>query len=270
MSMEFKMTGYGSGRKSRLYKKKKRASINRIDATHLPMRVQSEKNGYWGQTSRGRASLPYIKVKKFLLANVGRPVNKVYTEFLASARKHKQVENLERVFNSFIDGCDKYRRWEVKPSDCFYVTNGILNYKKPRVVKKLYNESHARYNRRHHPQAKEMTEITLKLSRLGPQPLGKMFVVVKGNLLFLPVYLVSKVRWESLQNPTHQIIGIYGKASAERIKEYTRVELVDYGYSYEVLTWQSPTYYWSRTYDYFYYVVKIADIEAYKKEKYKP
>ena len=66
-----------------------------------------------------------------------------------------------------------------------------------------------------------MTEITLKLSRLGPQPLGKMFVVVKGNLLFLPVYLVSKVRWESLQNPTHQIIGIYGKASAERIKEYT-------------------------------------------------
>lgn len=29
MSIEFKMTGYGSGRKSRLYKKKKRASINR-------------------------------------------------------------------------------------------------------------------------------------------------------------------------------------------------------------------------------------------------
>jgi hypothetical protein len=38
MSIELKMTGYGSGRKSRLYKKKKRASINRIDATHLPMR----------------------------------------------------------------------------------------------------------------------------------------------------------------------------------------------------------------------------------------
>lgn len=46
MSIEFKMTGYGSGRKSRLYKKTKRASMNRIDATHLPMRVQSEKNGY--------------------------------------------------------------------------------------------------------------------------------------------------------------------------------------------------------------------------------
>ena len=82
--------------------------------------------------------------------------------------------------------------------------------------------------------------------------------------------MLAKLEWESLQNPTHQIIGIYGKASAERIKEYTRVELVDYGYSYEVLTWQSPTYYWSRAYDYFYYVVKIADIEAYKKEKYKP
>lgn len=53
MSIEFKMTRYGSGRKSRLYKKKKRASINRIDATHLPMRVQSEKNGYWGADIKG-------------------------------------------------------------------------------------------------------------------------------------------------------------------------------------------------------------------------
>jgi hypothetical protein len=126
MSIEFKMTRYGSGRKSRLYKKTKRASINRIDATHLPMRVQSEKHGYWGQTSRGRASLPYIKVKKFLLANVGRPVNKVYTEFLASARKHKQVENLERVFNSFIDRCDKYRRWGVNCS--YYTSNRAFSY----------------------------------------------------------------------------------------------------------------------------------------------
>lgn len=60
MSYEFKMKGYGNGRKSRLYKKTKRASMNRIDASHLPMRVQSDKNGYWGQTSRGRGHFPYI------------------------------------------------------------------------------------------------------------------------------------------------------------------------------------------------------------------
>lgn len=46
MSYELKMQGVGSGKRSRLYKKTKRASMNRIDATHLPMRVQSDKDGY--------------------------------------------------------------------------------------------------------------------------------------------------------------------------------------------------------------------------------
>lgn len=270
MSIELKLTKWHNGRKSRLYKKTKRASMNRIDAPHLPMRVQSEKNGYWGQTSRGSASLSYKKIKKFFLANVGRPVNKVYTEFLASARKHAQIENLKEIFEDFIYECDGQRKRGWCADGCFYVTNGILNYKKPKIKRKLYNESHVKYNHRHYPEAKEMTEITLKLSNLGPQPLGKMFVVVKGNLLYLPVYLVSKVRWESLQNPIHQVIGIYGKAAAERIKEYVMVELVGYSYSYRVMTWQSHTIEWMKNYDYFYYVVKIADIEAYKKEKYKP
>lgn len=39
MGYESKMKGYGNGRKSRLYKKTKGASMNRIDASHLPMRV---------------------------------------------------------------------------------------------------------------------------------------------------------------------------------------------------------------------------------------
>ena len=52
MSYEFKMQGRHRGKRSRLYKKTKRTSMNRIDAPHLPMRVQSDKNGYWGQTSR--------------------------------------------------------------------------------------------------------------------------------------------------------------------------------------------------------------------------
>lgn len=43
MSYELKMQGVGNGKRSRLYKKTKRASMNKIDATHLPMRVQSDK-----------------------------------------------------------------------------------------------------------------------------------------------------------------------------------------------------------------------------------
>lgn len=53
MSYELKMQGAGNGKRSRLYKKTERASMNKIDAVHLPMRVQSDKGGYWGQTSKG-------------------------------------------------------------------------------------------------------------------------------------------------------------------------------------------------------------------------
>lgn len=42
MSYELKMQGVDNGKRSRLYKKTKRASMNKIDATHLPMRVQSD------------------------------------------------------------------------------------------------------------------------------------------------------------------------------------------------------------------------------------
>lgn len=270
MSIELRLSKIGKGRKSRLYTKTRRAAMNKIDATHLPMRVQSEKRGYWGQIFTYEACLSYDKVKKFLLANVGRPVNKVYTEFLASARKYTQTESLKKIFEDFIYEYDVHEKRGWRTNGCFYVSNGILNYKKPKIHRKLYNKSHIEYNHKHYPEAKEMTEITLKVGHLGPQPLGKMFVVVRGNLLFLPVYLVSEIRWESLQNPTHQTIGIYGKATAERIKEYALVELVGYGKHYSIVTWQSLANKGWKMHDYFLYVVKIADIESYKKEKYKP
>lgn len=47
MSIEFKMSRYGRNRKSRLHKKTTRAALNSIDAPHLPMRVHTDKNGYW-------------------------------------------------------------------------------------------------------------------------------------------------------------------------------------------------------------------------------
>lgn len=85
------------------YKKTKRASMNRIDASHLPMRVQSGKNGYWGQTSRGRGHFPYKEVKNFLMKRVGRPVNDVFLEFMLEMKKHTQNEPIKETFDSFLD-----------------------------------------------------------------------------------------------------------------------------------------------------------------------
>ena len=93
-----------------------------------------------------------------------------------------------------------------------------------------------------------------------------MWVVVKGNLMLLPVYLVSSVKWESLQDPNDKAIGIYGKKAVEQLKEFVIAKVVGYGSQYAVTVWKYFTYKnWSIN-DYYYYVVKISDIEAYKKE----
>lgn len=108
MSYEFKMQGAGNRKKSGLYKKTRRASMNKIDAAHLPMRVQSDKGGYWSQPSRGSVHIPYSKIRKFLMTGVGRPVDKVYSEFLQEGSKYAQIRNLQEIFNEFIhqrDNC---------------------------------------------------------------------------------------------------------------------------------------------------------------------
>lgn len=141
MSYEFKMKGHGNGRKSRLYKKTKRASMNRVDANHLPMRVQSDKNGYWGQTSRGRGYFPYKEVKNFLMKRVGRPVNDVFSEFVVEMKKYKQNEPIKETFDSFLD----YEEEKMKGyqwASGFYVSNGILNYKKYSRKRQAYSPKH--------------------------------------------------------------------------------------------------------------------------------
>lgn len=131
--IDFKFRRSG-GKKSRLYSKTRRAALNKIDAPHLPMRIQTSKGGYWGQTSTVISNYPYKRIKKFLLSNVGRPVNKVYSEYLIQARAHSKRENLHTIFKSFINQSINHISRGFSDAGCFYVTNGILNYKgiKPR------------------------------------------------------------------------------------------------------------------------------------------
>lgn len=268
MSYELKMQGAGNGKRSRLYKKTKRASMNRIDAAHLPMRIQSDKGGHWGQTSRGSVHIPYSKTRKFLMARVGRPVDKVHSEFLQEGGKHAQIRNLQVIFNEFIHQRDDYANRGLKLGG-FYVSNGILNYKASKKRVELFNRSHVEYNRSHFPDSGTMRNVTLVLGMRGPQLLTEMWVTVKGNLMLLPVYLVSSVRWESLQDPDDKAIGIYGKKAVRQLKGFVIARVVGYGSHYAVTVWKSSVYKnWSID-DCYYYVVRISDIEAYKKEKYK-
>lgn len=62
----------------------------------------------------------------------------------------------------------------------------------------------------------------------------------------------------------------YTRRLKELLKEFVIAKVVEYGSQYAVTVWKSSTYKnWSIS-NYYYYVVKISDIEAYKKEKHKP
>ena len=77
------------------------------------------------------------------------------------------------------------------------------------------------------------------------------------------------LKLESLQYPNDKAIGIYGKKAVEQLKEFVIAKVVGYGSQYAVTVWKSSTYKNWCINDYYYYVVKISDIESYKKEKYK-
>lgn len=197
MSYEFKMKGHGNGRRSRLHKKTKRASMNRMDVSHLPMRVQSDEKGYWGQISRGRGHFPYKEVRDFLMARVGRPVNDVFSELVIEMKKHEQNEPIKETFDYFFN----YKEDKMKGyywASGFYVTNGILNYKKYPRKRQTYSPKHIRWNKTHIDR--EMLErfqphnsyLFQRPKSTGPLFIGLLWVSVKGYYMLLPVWSVYR------------------------------------------------------------------------------
>lgn len=260
MSIEFKNSRWGRNRNSRLFKKTRRAAMKKIDAPHLPMRVQTGKNSYWSQTSTSPSYLQYAKVTKFLMKRVGRPIDKVFSEFLTEAKKFKQVENLKELFYSHIDYEKNKRRWG--KAEGFYISNGILNYKDDWAKDKeeLTPEKFRKYNEEHWDIS--VFDIFKPLHNTGPSPIGKFWVEIKGQYMLLPVYAVYDDKWNYYTKGDSNTYPTIWKARKKRtydyLKEFTRCSIVGKGdwYRYE-------------DYNYFYYIVRISDIEKYKEETFK-
>ena len=274
MSYEFKMKGDGNGRRSRLYNKTMRASMNRMDVSHLPMRVQFDRKGYWGQTSRGRGYLPYKEVRDFLMARVGRPVNNVFSEFVVEMKKHEQNRPIKEIFDSFLD-YEEERMKGYEWASGFYVTNGILNYKKYSRKKQAFSPKHIRWNNNHIrmdvlEQFKHITTpLFQRASTTGPLFIGKLWVSVKGNYMLLPVWAVHRDKFDSSKDTDVRRFGLYTKATLEHLLQFTRATVIGKGGSYKVLDYESPKGRWYNTYVYYDYIVKITDIEEYTKQKFK-
>lgn len=256
MSYEFKLR---RPRRGKLYKKVRRAVINNSDANHLPMRMPE----YYNSGERGR--FPLKELRGFLMARVGKPVDKVFSEFLMKVKRFSHNQPAKDLFNSIINNNSSI----VSPG--FYVSNGILNYRKCPEKKKAYSQKHIQYNKTHINenilkllQPKECLYL-LNLYPTGPIYLGKLWVVVKGMPTLLPVWGVIRYKYEAKLSNEHYIRGVWSKSSIEHLKLFTKVTVIGAGEAYRVLHYKNSVL----DCDYYDYVVKIRDIENYIKQKIK-
>lgn len=260
MSIEFKMSRGNNGRKSRLYKRIKRASLNRIDAPHLPMRVHSDKGGYWGRTNPYPAYSSYKKISKFLMERVGKPVNIVFSEFLSEMKKFRQKKDLKELFYSHID----YERNKIRfgRGEGFYVSNGILNYRNDYRKNQKPPKKFIEYNLSHF----DKKLLNLKSELAGPIAVGKFWVCINGQYMLLPIYVVSEEKWNRSRGNTDSIkfpYRVYNKSGLLYLKGFTEATVCGLGGYCSIANSDIPRYY-----NYYLYIVKVSDIENYKKEKF--
>lgn len=116
--IEFRTKRSGNGKKSRLHKKFPRKRIAKV----------GEKVAGWCRNNWNDDRYSYLSgnFHKFLLFNVGRPVDKVFSEFLKRCDRTAHKYNLKYEFYDYFE-----EKSEIDYLGGFYLTNGIVNYKKP-------------------------------------------------------------------------------------------------------------------------------------------
>lgn len=116
--IEFGLKRARNGKKSRFLKKFPRKRI---------LHRGDEKAAFWFRSNWIEDNYRYFNgnLDKFLMSNVGRPVDKVFSEFLGRCNKSASVYNLRKWFYDMFK-----KKSEIGWSGDFYITNGILNYKK--------------------------------------------------------------------------------------------------------------------------------------------
>lgn len=194
--IEFGLKRARNGKRSRWSRKYPRKRIlNRGD----------EKAANWFRSNWIDDNYRYFRgdLHKFLLSNVGRPVDKVFSEFLDRCRKSANVYNLREWFYDMFE-----EKSEINWSGGFYITNDILNYKKrtkrPRSKSYTYMED---YNRRAMP---DMTPLCKECEATHTKQLMGMFKLAYN--VQKRVYLVEREIWlNDLKLQAHyRLCSIYG------------------------------------------------------------
>ena len=206
--IEFKLGRARNGKKSRWSKKFPRKRI---------LKRGDEKAASWFRNNWIDDNYIYFKgnLGKFLKSNVGRPVDKVFSEFLDRCNKSASVYNLRKWFYDMFK-----EKSEIGWSGGFYITNGILNYKKrTKKPKSKPYISMGDYNRQLIPDIATLCK-QCESSHLK-QPVGEFKLTYKVQKR---VYLVEREMWLSdLKLQSHyRLYSIYGvgKGVSKSILDY--------------------------------------------------
>lgn len=145
---------------------------------------------------------------RFLKANVGRPIDKVFSEFLDKCdSKLRKSYPLKEEFYSHIE-----KKENIDYLGGFYVSNGILNYKKScskekykKKVDQIYYkplQDYIDYNLSHVPTEEEIIKICREATNTKkPQLLGKLYTRFKYTNQLKNVYVMDSDYPDFLYEP---------------------------------------------------------------------
>lgn len=135
---------------------------------------------------------------KFLLVNIGRPVDKVFSEFLQRCRKSTKKCNLRKKFYDMFE-----EKEDIDYTGGFYLSNGIINYKKRRKrPKSSYVQSsfmYAQFNTQNLPGRRELYNICKKAENSHSRQLLGTFYISDGyyGRKKATVYVATKVDYQA-------------------------------------------------------------------------
>lgn len=246
MALDFKQTS-----KRPTYRPKSRhtRAFNEFQGRHMPTRKLI------GSMYTGDYNLSYwANVKRWLYKQVGRPMDKVYSDFIKEFRKsYKGSMSPKDILEWYID--------EEKMNHRVY---GPRFYKSPSGILCRYKEviNSTTYNRRREASQSHidfnkgvLKDIKIGENETGPKYMGKLWVTAKGFTKILNVWLVLEGKWQ--RDPLY--VSVYGLSKKERsyLEDFTIASVAGYGMTYKVPT---PWDFYDNSCVY-RFIVKLSDLK---------
>ena len=206
---------------------------------------------------------PKANMEGWLHSKVGKPIDKVYSEFLKQWRDTYNGRMSPReYFDTFVSK-SKEEALSYRCNHEFYVSNGILNqlkhkrdWRRPWRSKKDWGRKQLAYNKVHFPE--------LTTTDNGPVFLGKFWVKALSRKIFTNVWLVSVSKFQEAKGMVRKVtipseqksfLEDFVKATVAGINEY-RAVIPDT--LWQLIPGVIPM---PPKYKDYYYTVKLSDIK---------